>query len=88
MIRGRQVDEAGERHFLHRGIAARQFQRAFVLAEGIDVTSAWLDRGLLHIDLARPQPEVRIKHIEIAGRDAEKAPRPAPRMVQATVGKG
>ncbi len=89
VIRGRQTDEGAERHFLHRGIAARQFQRAFVLAEGIDVISAWLDRGLLHIDLARPQPEVRIKHIEIAGRDDEtRAPRPAPRMVQATAVKG
>ena len=88
VIRGRQADEAGERQFLHRGIAARQFQRAFVLAEGIDVTGAWLDRGLLHIDLARPQPEVRIKHIEIAGRDVEtKIARPTPRMVQATVAK-
>ncbi len=90
VIRGRQTDDGAERHFLHRGIAARQFQRAFVLAEGIDVTGAWLDRGLLHIDLARPQPEVRVKHIEISGvRDAEtKLARPAPRMVQATVSKG
>ena len=51
--------------FLHRGIAARQFQRAFVLAEGIEVKGAWLDNGLLHIDLARPQPEPRVKTIEI-----------------------
>jgi hypothetical protein len=51
--------------FLHRGIAARQFQRAFVLAEGIEVKGAWLDSGLLHIDLARPQPETRIKTIKI-----------------------
>jgi hypothetical protein len=51
--------------FLHRGIAARQFQRAFVLAEGIEVKGAWLDNGLLHIDLFRPQPETRIKTIEI-----------------------
>jgi hypothetical protein len=51
--------------FLHRGIAARQFQRAFVLAEGIEVTGAWLDSGLLNIDLARPQPEVRIRTIRI-----------------------
>ena len=51
--------------FLHRGIAARQFQRAFVLAEGIEVRGAWLDNGLLHIDLARPQPETRVKTIQI-----------------------
>ncbi len=80
VIRGRQTDDTQGRVFLHRGIAARQFQRAFVLAEGIDITGAWLDSGLLHIDLARPQPEVRVKRIEIskgpdrareAGRSAE-----------------
>jgi HSP20 family molecular chaperone IbpA len=65
VIRGRQTDDAQGRVFLHRGIAARQFQRAFVLAEGIDVKGAWLDNGLLHIDLARPQPESRVKTIEI-----------------------
>ncbi len=61
VIRGRQTDDSQDRIFLHRGIAARQFQRAFVLAEGIDVKGAWLDNGLLHIDLARPQPEARVK---------------------------
>ncbi len=66
VIRGRQSDDVHGRVFLHRGIAARQFQRAFVLAEGIDVSGAWLERGLLHIDLARPQPEVRVKRIEIS----------------------
>ena len=66
VIRGRQTDDTQGRVFLHRGIAARQFQRAFVLAEGIDITGAWLDSGLLHIDLARPQPEVRVKRIEIS----------------------
>ena len=65
VIRGRQSEDAGGRVFLHRGIAARQFQRAFVLAEGIDVKGAWLDSGLLHIDLARPQPEVRVRTIQI-----------------------
>ena len=59
------TEDAGGRVFLHRGIAARQFQRAFVLAEGIDVKGAWLDSGLLHIDLARPQPEVRVRTIQI-----------------------
>jgi HSP20 family molecular chaperone IbpA len=66
VIRGRQSDDSQGRVFLHRGIAARQFQRAFVLAEGIDVKGAWLDNGLLHIDLVRPQPEPRVKTIQIA----------------------
>ncbi len=66
VIRGRQgADDSDGRVFLHRGIAARQFQRAFVLAEGIEVRSAWLDNGLLNIALARPQPEPRVKTIEI-----------------------
>lgn len=66
VIRGRQSDDGQGRIFLHRGIAARQFQRSFVLAEGIEVRGAWLDNGLLHIDLAKPQPEVRVKSIPIA----------------------
>jgi HSP20 family molecular chaperone IbpA len=65
VIRGRQSDDTQGRVFIHRGIAARQFQRAFVMAEGIEVKGAWLDNGLLHIDLARPQPEVRVKTIPI-----------------------
>ena len=65
VIRGRQADDSQDRVYLHRGIAARQFQRAFVLAESIEVKGAWLDNGLLHIDLARPQPEVRVKTIQI-----------------------
>lgn len=65
VIRGRQTDDSQGRVFLHRGIAARQFQRAFVLAEGIEVRGAWLDNGLLHIDLARPQPEAKVKTIRI-----------------------
>ncbi len=66
VIRGRQTDDSQGRVFLHRGIAARQFQRAFVMAEGIEVKGAWLDSGLLHIDLARPQPETRVKTIPIS----------------------
>jgi HSP20 family molecular chaperone IbpA len=66
VIRGRQTDDPQDRVYLHRGIAARQFQRAFVLAEGIEVKGAWLDNGLLHIDLARPQPEVRVRTIQIS----------------------
>ncbi len=65
VIRGRQTEDTNGRVFLHRGIAARQFQRAFVMAEGIEVRGAWLDNGLLHIDLARPQPEVRVRNIAI-----------------------
>ena len=72
VIRGRQADDSQGRVFLHRGIAARQFQRAFVLAEGIEVKGAWLDNGLLHIDLVRPQPETRVRTIEI-GRPAPAA---------------
>jgi len=68
VIRGRQNDADSDKVYLHRGIAARQFQRAFVLAESIEVKGAWLDNGLLHIDLARPQPEVRVKTIEITKR--------------------
>ena len=74
VIRGRQTDDAGERVFLHRGIAARQFQRAFVMAEGIEVRGAWLDNGLLHIDLARPQPEARVKQIRIGRPEPESDP--------------
>lgn len=60
-IRGRHNGDDGERVFLHRGIAARQFQRSFVLAEGIEIKGAVLDNGLLHIDLERKvhKPEVR-----------------------------
>ena len=54
VIRGRQQEEEKGRVYLHRGIAARQFQRSFVLAEGIEVTNAWHDNGLLHVDLKRP----------------------------------
>ena len=67
VIRGRHREDTDGRIFIHRGIASRQFQRAFVLAEGIEVEGAWLDNGLLHIDLRRPQPEVRVKTIPISG---------------------
>jgi HSP20 family molecular chaperone IbpA len=64
VVRGRQSDDEN-RVYLHRGIAARQFQRSFVLAEGIEVQGAWLDNGLLHIDLTRPPVESRVRTIEI-----------------------
>ena len=65
IVRGRQHDDE-KRVYLHRGIAARQFQRSFVLAEGIEIEGASLDNGLLHIDLVRPRPEVVSRIIEIA----------------------
>jgi len=65
VIRGRQQDDKA-RQFLHRGIAARQFQRSFVLAEGMEVLGADLKNGLLSIDLARPQPEKIVKTITIS----------------------
>lgn len=64
VVRGRQTDDK-ERVYLHRGIAARQFQRSFVLAEGMEVRSADLKNGLLSIDLVRPQPERVVKSISI-----------------------
>lgn len=64
VIRGRQQDDK-TRQYLHRGIAARQFQRSFVLAEGMEVLSADLKNGLLAIDLVRPQPERVVKSISI-----------------------
>ena len=64
VIRGRQQDDK-TRHYLHRGIAARQFQRTFVLAEGMQVMSADLKNGLLSIDLFRPEPERMAKTIAI-----------------------
>jgi len=68
MIRGRQQEDK-TREFLHRGIAARQFQRSFLLAEGMQVLSADLAQGLLSIDLVRPQPERIVKTIRISARD-------------------
>jgi HSP20 family molecular chaperone IbpA len=64
MVRGKQTDDP-ERVYLHRGIAARQFQRSFVLAEGIEVLSASLDNGLLSIDLKRPKAEPTIRSVPI-----------------------
>ena len=65
VVRGRQSDGT-ERVYLHRGIATRQFQRSFVLAEGIEVTGAKLDNGLLSIDLERPLVEPQVRTIEIS----------------------
>jgi HSP20 family molecular chaperone IbpA len=64
-IRGRQAEDEG-RLYLHRGIAARQFQRSFVLADGIEVEGAFLDNGLLHINMKRLEPESTARKIQIA----------------------
>jgi HSP20 family molecular chaperone IbpA len=66
VVRGKQSD-GGDRVYLHRGIAARQFQRSFVLAEGIEVAGAALDNGLLNIDLVRRPIEGRVRSVEIKG---------------------
>ncbi len=68
VIRGRQQDDL-ERTYLHRGIAARQFQRAFLLADGMQVLSADLSNGLLSVDLVRPEPERIVRRIDILARD-------------------
>jgi HSP20 family molecular chaperone IbpA len=68
VIRGRQQDDR-ERNFLHRGIAARQFQRVFLLAEGMQVAGADLTNGLLSVDLIRPEPVKVVKKIDINVRD-------------------
>lgn len=68
VIRGKQADDP-KRVYLHRGIAARQFQRSFVLAEGIEITGARLERGLLHIDLERPLVEPKVRSIKIDTQD-------------------
>ena len=66
VIRGRQDEDDAGRMFLHRGIAARQFQRSFVLAEGVEVSGALLLNGLLHVDLRRVEPENVVPTIEIS----------------------
>ena len=65
VIRGRQSDDDGSRVFLHRGIAARAFQRSFVLADGVEVAGATMENGLLHIDLQRSAPETVVQTIRI-----------------------
>ncbi|RKF16066.1 heat-shock protein Hsp20 [Roseovarius spongiae] len=65
VIRGRQAEDDGGRIFLHRGIAGRQFQRSFVLADGVEVGEAIMENGLLHVDLTRAQPETVVQTIQI-----------------------
>jgi HSP20 family molecular chaperone IbpA len=67
MIRGRQKEEPG-REYLHRGIAARQFQKAFVLAEGMEIAGAVLENGLLSINLNRHEPERIVRKITISSK--------------------
>jgi HSP20 family molecular chaperone IbpA len=65
VIRGRQSDDGEGRVFLHRGIASRQFQRSFVLAEGVEVGEAVMENGLLHVDLTRHVPETVVQTVRI-----------------------
>jgi HSP20 family molecular chaperone IbpA len=69
VIRGRQAEEEGERVFLHRGIAARAFQRSFVLADGVEVAGAGMEHGLLNIDLRRNVPETVVQTIPIGRKE-------------------
>lgn len=66
VIRGRMADPEADRVFLHRGIAARAFQRSFVLADGVEVEGAQMENGLLHIDLRRQQPQQVVQTIPIS----------------------
>lgn len=72
VIRGKQQDDSANRIYLHRGIAARQFTRSFVLAEGIEVRGAEMVNGLLHIDLERPVPQPKVTHVEIKSATKRK----------------
>lgn len=65
VIRGRQSEDEAERVFLHRGIAARQFQKSFVLAEGMECEGASLGNGLLHVDLRRRASEGVVQTVKI-----------------------
>lgn len=65
VIRGKQPEDDNSRDYLHRGIAARQFQKSFVLAEGIEVAGAHLNNGLLEIDLVRPEPSTVVRQVKI-----------------------
>jgi HSP20 family molecular chaperone IbpA len=65
-VRGKQAEQEA-REYLHRGIATRMFQRSFVLADGVEVISASLDNGLLHIDVSLPRPERNVRKIAIEG---------------------
>ena len=74
LISGKQAETGDEGHFLHRGIATRQFQRSFVLADRMEITGAVLDSGLLHIDLHRSEPDAVVRNIAInsSGRNGNR----------------
>lgn len=73
VVRGKQVDDSAGRVFLHRGIAARQFQRSFVLADGVEVAGATMENGLLHVDLVRSVPESVVQTIKIKANGTDSA---------------
>ena len=73
VVRGRQSDDVGDRVFLHRGIAARAFQRSFVLADGVEVAGATMEHGLLHVDLRRHVPETVVQTIRIGRKVGVKS---------------
>lgn len=75
IVRGQHTEDenAPERQYLYRGIAARQFQRSFVLADGVEVMDAHLNNGLLHIDLEQNEPEIKVRRIKIS-KKGEKLP--------------
>ncbi|SPJ25872.1 Small heat shock protein IbpA [Palleronia abyssalis] len=72
VVRGRTAETDEARIFLHRGIAARQFQRTFVLADGVEVKGALMENGLLHIDLTKALPESVVRTIRISNKGAEE----------------
>ena len=74
LIRGRRKEDDASRVFLHRGIATRQFQRSFVLAEGIEIVGATLDSGLLNVDLQRQVPKSQVRNIHISRAGSPAAP--------------
>ena len=74
VIRGKREDDSAQRIYLHRGIAARQFTRSFVLAEGIEVKGAEIVNGLLHVNLERPVPQPKITQIEIKNPGGRRRP--------------
>ncbi|MFV3077460.1 Hsp20 family protein [Niveispirillum fermenti] len=80
VIRGKQTDDKN-RLYLHRGIAARQFQRSFVLADGIEVVGCNMDNGLLHVDLRRPIPEPKVRTIKIGTAGGENGEGQRPRTI-------
>ena len=65
VVRGRHTEDLEERVFLHRGIASRQFQRSFVLADGVEIGEAVMENGLLHVDLTQAKPETVVQTITI-----------------------